>query len=226
MLEVYVPPPKKKSKLKKRFIIIAIILTIILSIYIFFQRNVNPIIIAVSQKQIEALTNMAVSYAISDIYSQNINYTDLVNIIRDEQGNIKMILANSSKINQVSQKIAQKTYQYIDQLGEDGIKIKLGTLTGIPIFTEKGPQVRFEVLPVGSIQCDLKSNFDSAGINQTHHKIYVSINTDVAVVIPGLKDKKIQSTSVALLAESIIIGEVPNTYLSFNNMHSMLDLVP
>ncbi|HEY8423597.1 MAG TPA: sporulation protein YunB [Clostridia bacterium] len=225
MLEVYVSPPKK-SKFKKRFIAISIVLAIILFIYIFFQKNINPVIVAVSQKQIEALTNKAVSYAINDIYSQNINYTDLVNIIRDEKGNVKLILANSSKLNQVTQDIAQRTYQYLDKLGEEGVKIKLGTLTGIPIFTEKGPQVTFEVLPIGSVQCELKSNFNSAGINQTHHKIYVSINADVAIIIPGLRDKKITATTIALLAESIIVGEVPETYLTFNNMHSMLDLVP
>ncbi|HEY8419312.1 MAG TPA: sporulation protein YunB [Clostridia bacterium] len=225
MVEVYISPPKK-SKLKKRLIIVSIILAIILFVYVFFQKNVNPIIASVSQKQIEALTNKAVSYAINEIYSQSINYSDLVNIIKDEQGNVKLILANTPKINKVTQDIAQKTYQYIETLGEDGINIKLGTLTGIPIFTEKGPKVFFEVLPIGSVQCELKSSFASAGINQTHHKIYVSINTDVAIVIPGLKDKKITATAVALLAESIIIGEVPDTYLAFNNMHSMLDLVP
>ncbi|HHW89785.1 MAG TPA: sporulation protein YunB [Clostridiales bacterium] len=225
MLEVYVSPPKK-SKFKKRFIIISILLAIILFVYIFFQRNVNPVIIAISQKQIEAMTNMAVSQAISEIYSQNIYYTDLINIIYDEHGKVSLILANSTKINQVTQSVAQKTYYHIEQLGKDGIKIALGTLTGMPILTEKGPQVAFEILPVGSVQCDLKSSFDSAGINQTHHKIYVSVNTDVVVVIPGLKDKKIKASSIALLAESIIIGEVPKTYLAFNSMHSMLDLTP
>ncbi|NLC16817.1 MAG: sporulation protein YunB, partial [Clostridiales bacterium] len=197
-----------------------------LSVYIFFQRNVNPVIIAVSQKQVEAMTNMSVSHAISEIYSQNINYTDLVYIIYDENGKVSMILANTTKINQVTQNIAQKTYYHIEQLGKDGVKIALGTLTGMPIFTEKGPQASFEILPVGSVQCELKSSFDSAGINQTHHKIFVSVNADVVVVIPGLKDKKIKASSVALLAESIIIGEVPKTYLAFNNMHSMLDLTP
>ncbi|HEY8443819.1 MAG TPA: sporulation protein YunB [Clostridia bacterium] len=225
MVEVYIAP-QKKSKIKKRLIIFSIIFTIILSIYIFFQKNVNPIIVSVSKNQIEALTNKAVSYAINDIYSQSVTYTDLVNIIRDDKGNIKMILANSPKINQVTQNIAQKTYEYIERLGENGIKIKLGTLTGIPIFTEKGPQATFEVLPIGSVKCELKSSFTSAGINQTQHKIYVSIYADVAVVIPGLKDKKIAASTVALLAESVIIGEVPETYLTLNNMHSMLDLVP
>ena len=103
---------------------------------------------------------MSVSHAISEIYSQNINYTDLVNIIYDENGKVSMILANTTKINQVTQNIAQKTYYHIEQLGKDGVKIALGTLTGMPIFTEKGPQASFEILPVGSVQCELKSSFD------------------------------------------------------------------
>ena len=137
-----------------------------------------------------------------------------------------MISANTVKINQITQDIAIKTYNNISKLGIDGIKISLGTLSGMPILTEKGPDLTFELKPVGSVSCDLKSNFISAGINQTNHKLFLLVNSDILVIIPGLKDKKIKTQSTVLLAESIIIGEVPDTYLNFNNMDAMLDLVP
>lgn len=224
-MEVYISPPKKRFK-KKKIIIIAIILIIVIYCYVFFQRNINPIIISVSEKEVEALTNFAVAKAVNEINSQSITYAELVNIVYDKDGNIKLISANAVKVNQITQNIAIKTYENISKLGIDGIKISLGTLTGMPIFTEKGPDMTFELLPVGSVSCDLKSNFVSAGINQTNHKLYVLINANVTVVIPGLKDKKIKTKSTVLLAESIIIGKVPETYLNFNNMNDMLNLVP
>lgn len=224
-MEVYISTPKKRLN-KKQIIIIAIILIIVVYCYVFFQKNIDPVIISVSEKKVEALTNLAVAKAVNEINSQNTTYADLVNIVYDKEGNIKLISANTVKINQMTQDITIKTYENISKLGIDGIKISLGTLTGMPIFTERGPDMTFELLPVGSISCDLKSDFISAGINQTNHKLYVLINADVTVVIPGLKDKKIKTKSTVLLAESIILGKVPETYLNFNNMDDMLNLVP
>jgi sporulation protein YunB len=224
-MEVYISPPKKRLK-KKRIIIIAIILIVAIYCYVFFKKNIDPVIISVSEKEVEALTNLAVAKAVNEINSQSATYSDLVNIIYDKDGNIKMISANTVKINQITQDIAIKTYNNISKLGIDGIKISLGTLSGMPILTEKGPDLTFELKPVGSVSCDLKSNFISAGINQTNHKLFLLVNSDILVIIPGLKDKKIKTQSTVLLAESIIIGEVPDTYLNFNNMDAMLDLVP
>ncbi|HEY8389426.1 MAG TPA: sporulation protein YunB [Clostridia bacterium] len=224
-MEVYISPPKKRIK-KKRIVIIVIILSIIVYCFVFFKRNIDPIIVSVSEKKVEALANLAVAKAVDEINSQNLTYAELVNIIYDNDGNIKLISANPVKINQITQNISIKTYDYISKLGIDGIKISLGTLTGMPIFTERGPNMTFELLPVGSVKCELKSDFISAGINQTNHKIYVMVSSDVTVVIPGLKDKKITAKSIVLLAESIIIGKVPETYLNFNKMDEMLNLVP
>lgn len=224
-MEVYISSPKKRIN-KKTIIIIGFILFIVIYGYVFFQKNIDPVIISVSQKEVEALTNLAVAKAVSEINSKNATYSDLVNITYDQNGKVKLITANTIRINQITQDIAIKTYENISKLGIDGIKISIGTLTGMPVFTQKGPDMTFELLPVGSISCDLKSDFISAGINQTNHKLYVSINADVTVIIPGLKDKKINTNTTVLLAESIIIGEVPEIYLNSNSMDKMLDLVP
>lgn len=223
-MEVIFSKPKKRKK--KKMIIIVIIIIFILCSFIFIQNNVNPEIIAASEKEAQSLTNYSIAKSINEIISQNISYQDLVNILYDNDGKIQAILANSTRINLISQMISIKTYEYISNLGLDGIDISLGSLTGMPIFTEKGPFMNFKIKPISSVKCDIKSNFISAGINQTLHQINAIVVAEVTVIIPGLKDRVVNTETSVLLTESIIIGEVPQVYFTFNNMDQKLNLVP
>ncbi len=214
----------KKRNLKKRLIISLLIISLVfISIGIFIARNVNPMIITISNERIKALTSDAVSSAVLDIMGENADI-DLVTINRDDSGNIKSVDINAEDISKIAQKITIESQRKINEYGENGIKIPIGSLSGITLFTGLGPDINIKIYLVGSTRTQIVSVFSDSGINQTVHRLYFNIAGSVAVAIPGLPSTINTSTQV-LMSELIIVGEVPPTYLQATNIGDMLDLI-
>jgi sporulation protein YunB len=155
----------------------------------------------------------------------SIVYDDLVNIISDEFGNISMIQANSLEINNLSKDLAQTCEVRIEEYGGHGVMIPLGTFTGVPLLVGRGPRVKVKMTPIGSVVCKFISHFESAGINQTIHKIYVNIKATVGVVMP-LSSRSFTAEQQVLISESVIVGQVPEVYLYSDTLDTLLNFVP
>lgn len=91
------------------------------------------------------------------------------------------------------------------------LSIPIGTLTGTEILNGKGPNISLKVSLSGSVLTNFRSIFESAGINQTKHQIYLDIRTEIFALIPGFPATTDVSTSI-LIAESIFMGDVPTTF--------------
>ena len=110
-------------------------------------------------------------------------------------------------------------------LGEQGITIPLGTVLGIPLFAGKGPKLTLRFTPAGAVQSSFESAFADAGINQTIHKITLRLTATVRIILPG-ESHTVTISSVATIAESIIVGDVPSTYADVDDGEEILNLVP
>lgn len=210
---------------KKRWKIFAIVILVICVFFLVFSFMVNPVIMDTVEIRSKALATRAMNDSIADVVMNSIIYDDLVNIISDEFGNISMIQANSLEINNLSKDLAQTCEVRIGQFGENGISIPLGTFTGVPLLVGRGPRVKVKMTPIGSVVCRFKSHFETAGINQTVHKIYVNINATVAVVMP-LSTRSFKAEQEVLISESVIVGQVPEVYLYSDTLDTLLNFVP
>lgn len=213
----------KRSKRKKLFVALLFIGSIIAAICLFIKHNVNPMIVLLSNERIRSLTNDAVSTAVLDIMSENAS-VELIKINRDDKQNIKSVDMDSETINILAQKITLTAQEYINRIGKDGIKIPMGSLSGITLFTGLGPDINIKIYLVGSTQTEIISVFEASGINQTLHRLYINIKGSIAVAVPGLPSTINTSTQV-LMSEMIIVGEVPPTYLHSSTVGDMLDLI-
>ncbi|MBQ8749043.1 MAG: sporulation protein YunB [Clostridia bacterium] len=215
---------RKMSK-RKYVIFITSITIIICLIFVFFNNIVNPVILSTSEIKVRSLTLKAVNSAVAEVVSESVLYNDLINITTNEEGDITMITANSILINKLSKELAKTAQAKLEIMGNGGLNIPIGTFSGMPIFVGRGPDVKIKLIPIGSITCTFDSFFESAGINQTHHRIYVNIDASVSMVLP-IENKTVKNRSQVLICESIIIGKVPSTYLHSDNLQDMLDLIP
>ena len=191
----------------------------------YLNANVNPIIISASEARVRSLSNRAVNQAIGDVVSSEVVYDSLIKIEEDAEGKISLIQANPIAINALTKQLMEATLTNLENMGESGVQIPLGSFSGIPVLNGFGPKVRIRIVPVGSVNANFISEFRSAGINQTNHKIYVNLETNVSLVLP-LATKRISTVTQMLICESIIIGEVPQTYLQANSLDEALNLVP
>lgn len=216
----------RKIKLtKKRLVRIFSIVIVITIIFLIFSFMVNPVIMDTVEIKSMALATRAMNSSIADVVMNSIVYDDLVSIISDDFGNISMIQANSLEINNLSKDLAQACEERISEYGATGVTIPMGTFTGIPLLVGRGPRLRVKMTPIGSVICKFVSHFETAGINQTVHKIYVNITANVSVVMP-LSSRKFQAVQQVLISESVIVGQVPEVYLYSDSLDTLLNFVP
>ena len=75
-----------------------------------------------------------------------------------------------------------------------------------------GPNVSIKLVPIGTVSTKVDSTFNGAGINQTIHRLYFVVNSNIGMVLPGMTEN-FQTELEVLLCENIIVGEIPDVYL-------------
>lgn len=210
-----------KKKLK---IIVGIVVAVVV-VAIVFSFMVNPVIMDTVVIKSRALATRAMNSSVSDVVMSSIVYDDLVAIVSDEFGNISMIQANSLEINNLSKDLAIVCEERISEFGKIGVTIPLGTFTGVPLLVGRGPRISVKMTPVGSVVCKFMSQFETAGINQTVHKIYINIVATVSVIMP-LSSRSFEVQQQVLISESVIVGQVPEVYLYSDTLDTLLNFVP
>lgn len=210
---------------KKKMVCLFVFVVVFVVTLLIFSFMINPVIMDTVEIKSMALATRAMNSSISDVVMNSIIYDDLVNIVSDEFGNISMIQANSLEINNLSKDLAQTCEERIAEYGMAGVSIPMGTFTGIPLLVGRGPRLRVKMTPIGSVVCRFVSHFETAGINQTVHKIYINVAATVSVVMP-LSSRQFQAVQQVLISESVIVGQVPEVYLQSDTLDTLLNFVP
>ncbi|MBE7086340.1 MAG: sporulation protein YunB [Clostridiales bacterium] len=218
---------KHRHKHRKKKLIFALVLTAIFAVILFtyFQRNVTRVLISISEATMRASTTIAVNDAVYYTLSDDMRYEDLVNITRNESGDIIAVAANPLKINKIARDTASISQSNLKNLSLNGIPVPLGALTGIEAFAGLGPSIYFRIIPVSSVSCDFSSAFESVGINQTKHSIYLNVIADISIVMPSRTENFAVVTEI-LVGESVIVGSVPDAYLQSDIFGNKPDLSP
>jgi len=184
-----------------------------------------PIIKTYCTAKINSLTEQALNVAVSNVINTTVNYDSIMSINYNQNGEINYISANQYMINTITREIIKDAHERIKVLDEEYMQIPLGTLTGIALLNGRGMRVKLSASPVGIIGSSFDSNFISVGINNTLHKIYLTINARVEMNLP-IKKQTIDVKQQVLLCESVIVGKVPNVYFNSGMSDKVLNLVP
>lgn len=225
-LPVYAAPKKTRKRRKyKIFVLLGGVFLVIILLVVYFQRNVTRVLLSISEATMRACTTVAVNDAVYYTLSDEMRYEDLVTITRNEAGEIVSFAANPLKINKIARDTASISQSNLKNLSLNGIPVPLGALTGIEAFAGLGPSIYFRIIPVSSVACRFSSTFESVGINQTKHSIYLNIIADINIVMPS-KTKNFAVATDILIGESIIVGKVPDAYLQSDIFGNKTPLTP
>lgn len=197
------------------------VLLVALILFGVFWRAVNAQMRpAIETLAISSATNRVsetISNAVSDCVAQHgLTYQDFITVETDETGKVTSLTSNLSASSQLKAQIVSDIVADLDGLQQEEFGIPLGTLTGWIIFSGKGPAVRVQLLSAGDVIVDMCHDFEEAGINQTLHRVLLDVSVTVYLLIPG----ETLSTTVnnqICVAETVIVGEVPGTYLYIGN---------
>lgn len=129
-------------------------------------------------------------------------------------GNIQMISANIFVIDEITSDIALYIQEELKNTQSSDVKLSIGSFTGIKILSGMGPNINIKVSSTGKVNTEIRSEFVSQGINQTIHRIYLQVNCTVNILTP-FKTIEENISNQVLLAENVIIGQIPSTFYNF-----------
>ncbi len=216
----------KKIKTKyKVFIFFCAFVIFITLILLFFTNCVKPIMVKSSEAQARSSTSRAVNSAVQTVINESNVYDDLIEITTNQEGKIVFIQVKSLMVNKLAKEVGKVAGQNLDLIKNQGVSIPLGTLSGIGFLVGVGPEITFHIMAISTIHSKFSSEFTSAGINQTNHRIYLNIQTDVELILPTAT-KSIVVNSHILICEAILVGEIPSTYLNSDSLDEMMNLIP
>jgi len=146
-----------------------------------------------------------------------LEYGELIELRLANDGRVAYMQPKTGALNRISASATLSIQQRLKELPQEMVKIPLGQAFGIKTLAGYGPLLPVKIIPVGVVESSIKDQFDSAGINQVRHKILISIKTTIKMVVPLVREEIVVATDVPL-AETIIMGDVPDFYLGAGGM--------
>lgn len=220
------PKMKKENKVLNRLnndktrkiVKIAAVLLIAFMVVEYVIKTVEPIIDIQCSSMAKSIATKVSNEQATNVM-KDYKYDDFVNIDKTADGNIKLISANTITINKIISDIPILIQDELEKVENSKFYIRLGTFTGSKILAGRGPKVEIKMSVIGDIETDLKSEFKEAGINQTLHRIYLEVKCNVSILTPVNSTTEVITNQV-LLAEGVIVGNIPDTYYNLKGLTS------
>ena len=184
-----------------------------LALFLAVRGKYRTVIRDLAQTQVKNSTSDLTNDAIAkQIAAGNIQYDRIVYFEKDLDGRITALKTNISEVNRLKTDILNIINDEILALDTSDIGIPLGSLFLPELLSGKGPAIPVHILAIRNSDASFFSNFHQAGINQTLHQLTMEVSVDVSVLALG-ETSSFTLTSEVVVAETVIVGDVPNTYL-------------
>jgi len=159
------------------------------------------------------VVTVRINNAIADIMKNGDYGGDyFVSIEKDSSGEVTAISSNMSRINALSAHILDSVVG-VTENHTLTVEIPIGNLTGISVLMGRGPKIPVQIIVLTSSRVEFNNSIVTAGINQTKHQINLEVIVDIDILIPWDTESAQVRTEV-LIADTIVVGQVPGTYLN------------
>lgn len=210
--------PKRKSSRFRMISLISALLILLCIIVTITEKKIHPVAQLRAEHFAQRTASDVISAAVTEYLNTNrFTYEDFAAVLYNDNKEPVSIEVIPFTVNKVQSELAIAINQKLETSAGRSAKIPLGSLSDSTLLTGKGPSIRIRVCPVGAADVSLKSEFTDAGLNQTCHRISAVVTVHMTSSVP-MYSFNVSSEFEFILAESIIVGEVPklSPYLKGN----------
>jgi len=200
-----------KIKVKIKIIsIIIFICTVLIAFLYYFDEVIVPNIMVICDGEMRAKATDIINKSIIEEYIDQFKYDEIINFEKDLEGNIILLKADTLKMNKIATDVALRVQRDLKEIGQVGIEFPIGYITKNNLLSNLGPNITATMQPVGHVETRYISDFESAGINQTRHKICIEVKAKIKVVLP-IGYNEVEVISQLPITETVIVGKIPET---------------
>ena len=190
--------------------------------FFFAERNFRPLVFSLAEARSAQLATQVLTSAVAQALEGETAYEELMNVRMDAQGKVALLSANTMRMNQLANKAGDAAQRMLKAMASEQVSVPLGAALGLTIFAGSGPRIPVSIVPVGSITTNFVTEFEACGINQTRHQILLDVNVNMSILLPGFRAST-KVTNEISVAETVIVGSVPQTYTYFNTAPDEID---
>ena len=175
------------------------------------EHALRPVLSAAARYQVQRQVTAAVEqWAARDLQERGVDYSDFVTITRNEAGEITALSADMARLNLLRAELSAHLLERLED-SQLELTVPVGSLLPLEPTWARGPELHLRALALGTASAEFESEFTSAGINQTRHRLWLELSVPVTVLLPG-GGEEVAVDSRLCVAETVIVGQVPQTW--------------
>lgn len=215
---------KKRRFLRRIAVIIVITAVIGMLLIAITDRAIKPAMNAIAEVRVRYYAVDIMNRAIKEVTSQT-DIKSVVDVLMNDDGSVRLVQTDAVAMNRLSTQVSARAQEMLQELKNINVSIPIGSLISNGVLSGKGPNINITMLPAGAVNTDFSTEFEQAGINQTRHRVYLKVSAQVRIVAP-LSGDAIEVYTVVPITETVIVGDVPDTYINVGSSQGMLELIP
>jgi len=202
--------PYQKQRLKFSFIVMIVFL---LLFTLLVERYFGILFLNLAKIRInQLLTEKFTKIVLQEVEKTDFQYEKLIHIEKDDKGKITLVQANTILFNKFAAAVGNKLQKEINSMAVQSIGIPLGQMFGIKVLAAVGPKIKIRFMPMGFVEVKISDSFQSGGLNQTRHQLFMVLNASYKIAVPLVSSEEKLSYKLPVV-ETVIVGEVPQIML-------------
>ena len=195
------------------FLTLGVALVVAASVIALLENKLRPVVAEIAAAQAQNTMTAVVENAVTaDLAARQVSYADFVTIQRDEGGAITALPTDMARMNLLRSELTAAVLEALEGVDVSDVQVPLGSLFDLEPLWAKGPALKAKAMTVGTVRAEFDSQFTSAGVNQTLHRIWLEVDVPMTLLLPGGEVEASLHTRLCV-AETVIVGKVPDTYL-------------
>lgn len=214
---MYIRRKRSRNRRNSRLFVLKLILTAIIGafvlLFIYFEHKVDPLMYDFTIIKGKSMMSELFSNTVSEKMEElNLTYDKLMNVTYSESGEVRSLSTDIVSVNKLKNQVTADLTQLFQDYYEYAVDVPIGSVTGSEFLSGLGFTVELNSVVTGGVTSEFRSEFESAGVNQTIHRLYIDITGDLVVIVGG-EQEPINLTTSVLVGETVLVGEVPRTYV-------------
>ena len=205
---------KIKWKIPSLIMVFTLLGMILIIGFWIVETHLKPTLLTIAETKATLLATQSINNVISESVNLGIDPQKLVNVTLDSRGRVVLVQSNTMEFNKIAAETTIKVQNTLKEIGAEKIMIPMGQIVGSQLLASVGPNITVTIIPIGTVQVKVVDKFEQAGINQTRHMVYLIATTQIRIVVP-LVSKSVSVNTQVPIAEYVVVGEVPSTYVQF-----------
>ena len=201
-----------RQKRCRRRLLLLLLLLLTVGNVVLLQLRIAPMLRKIAENQVVNAASEAIFRAVTrQLQTGSVDYSRIIGLEKDASGKVSALTTDMEQIARLKSEILTLLDEELAKMNEE-ISVPVGSLLFPTFFAGRGFSIPVRVLALNSTNADFYSQIQSLGINQSVQQIRITFTVSLSFLTPvGIQDTDV--TSDVLAAQTILLGDVPESYL-------------